>query len=124
METTDFVKNQILIINNRIFIGYITTVLIGYVGLTYLLNAIRTTIPSWILWILIVIQFLLYCSIFSISYDRAKHLGLKLTSPLIFIILGFLGRVNDWELAIIPLLVIIMLILSFKSTVKLTDQNI
>ena len=103
----------------RIFIGYLFTVLIGYVGITLLLNAIRANVPIWIVWILIIIQFLLYLLIFHIPYARAVECGFNKTiSEIIFIILAILGRINDWELLIIPLITIIMIIVSAKNKIK------
>ena len=112
----EFIKNEILITENRLFIGKIITIVISYVGITLWLNAIRATTSVWFLWTLIIIQFTLYFSIFVSCYRRSKVCGLnKNIGIFIFGILTFLGRVEDWELLIIPLLVIIMIIFSIRN---------
>jgi len=89
---------------------------IGYIGITFWLNAIRATAPLWFVWVLIIVQFALYFSIFISSYRRAIGCGLnKNISLIIFIALAILGRVNDWEILVIPLTIIIMLIFSMKT---------
>ncbi len=99
----------------RVFVFKIICTLIGYIGITLWLNAIRATAPLWIVWTLIIVQFILYCSIFSVSYLRSKVCGLKRFGFIIFLIPLILGRINDWELLVIPLLIIIMLIVSAKT---------
>ena len=96
--------------------GNMISVLVGYTIITLLLNAIRPTIPLWFVWVLIVIQFLLYSSIFSFSYNRALVIGLNKQFGFgLFVALSFLGRVSNWELFIIPILLVVMLIVSFLS---------
>ena len=69
-----------------------------------------------VVWVLIIIQFALYFSIFIAGYQRSKVFGLNKNIALVlFILLAVLGRVNDWELIIIPLLVVIMLVFSTKN---------
>jgi hypothetical protein len=115
-KTSDFFKTETLKAENNIFRGKIICVLIGYIGITLWLNAIRATSSLWFVWVLIVIQFLLYSSIFSFSYTRALVIGLNkhLGFPF-FVVLAILGRVNDWELFIIPLLLVVMFIFSAKN---------
>jgi len=67
-------------------------------------------------WILIIIQFSLYFWIFVNSYQRSKVLGLnKNLAWIIFSILAILGRVNNWELLVIPLLIVVMIIFSARN---------
>jgi hypothetical protein len=114
-KAKDFIKTEILKAERNMFVFHILGTLIGYVGITLWLNAIRTTVSLWFVWILIIIQFLLYCLIFSTSYLRAKVCGLKHFGFPIFATLCVLGRVENWELIIIPLLIVIMLIFSAKN---------
>lgn len=115
-ETTDFVKTLELKETDSLFRGSLTIILIGYIGITFWLNAIRTTASLWFVWILIGIQFLLYSSIFSFSYSRALVIGFnKQFWFAFFIVLAILGRINNWELFIIPLLLAVMFILSIKN---------
>ncbi len=94
----------------------IVAVTVGYVAITYWLNIIRTSAPLWFLWCLIIVQLLLYLAIFVSSYHCAVECGLrKSISMFIFIVLTILGRVNDWEVVIIPLTIIIMVIVSLKA---------
>jgi len=114
-KTSDFAKTQILKNDRSIFRGKIIIFLIGYIGITLWLNAIRATASLWFVWVLIVIQFLLYFSFFSSSYNRALVIGInKYYGFPFFVILAILGRVNNWELFIIPLLLIVIFIFSEK----------
>lgn len=116
MSTSDFIKDEMLKIENRLFFGRILSSSVGYLLITLWLNGIRATASLWFVWVLIIIQFALYFSIFITSYQRSKIFGLnKNLSFVIFIILTILGRVNDWELVVIPLLVLIMLVLSIRN---------
>ncbi len=115
-QVSDFIKTEVLKIESRSFVVRILGVLIGYAGITLWLNSIRATAPLWFVWVLIVIQFALYFSIFVFSYQRSKVCGLnKSLGIVLFITLAALGRVNDWELLIIPLLVVIMIVFSVRT---------
>ena len=114
-KTQHFLTTEILQSERRVYLGSILTVSLGYLGLTLWLNAIRATANIWLVWILIIIQFSLYFLIFYISYKRSKVIGLGGIAFPIFIALTILGRVNDWEIIIIPLLIIVMLIFSFRT---------
>lgn len=112
----DFLKNEVLTMENRLFWAKIIGSSIGYFLITLWLNNIRATASLWFVWVLIIIQFIFYFSIFISSYQRSKVLGLnKNLGVIIFIILTVLGRVNDWEIIIIPLLVVIMLVFSTRN---------
>lgn len=68
------------------------------------------------MWLLIIIQFTLYFSIFITSYFRSKVFGLNNNIALIlFTALAVLGRVENWELIILPLLIVTMLVLSARN---------
>jgi hypothetical protein len=115
-KANDFLKNEALKIENRMFWGRILSSSMGYLIITLWLNSIRATASLWFVWPLIIIQFTLYFSIFISSYQRSKVFGLnKNLALVIFIILAVLGRVNNWEVIIIPILVIIMLTFSAKN---------
>jgi len=111
----EFIKSEILKTERRVFGGRILTTLFFYVFVSSWLSYVRETAAIWFLWILIIAQLLLYLAIFTISYRRAQTIGLKYFSLLPFIILAALGRVNDWEMVIIPGLIIVMLIISQRS---------
>lgn len=117
----DFIKNEQMRINNRLFLGRMLGSSIGYLVITLFLNSIRATAPIFWVWVLIIIQFALYFAIFISGYNRSKILGLnKNVALIIFIILAVLGRVNDWEILVIPVMVVGMLI---WSALKKTSQN-
>ena len=112
----DFLTGEVLKMENRLFLGKLFGSAIGYALITLWLNSIRATASLWIVWVLIAIQFILYFSIFITGYQRSKVFGLNSTLALIiFVALAVLGRVNDWELVLIPLLVVVMLIFSFTN---------
>ena len=112
---TDFIKNQLLKIENRLFIGRILSYSIGYLFITLWLNHIRTTSSLWFVWVLIIVQFALYFSIFITGYKRSKVLGVSESLSLgVFVVLAILGRVNDWELIVIPLTLIGTILFSLK----------
>jgi len=122
-KTKDFIKTEILKAERNLFLGKIISIFIGYVGITLWLNAIRATASLWFVWVLIVIQFLLYFSIFSLSYTRALVIGLnKKLGFIFFVVLAVLGRVNNWELFIIPLLLVVMFIFSAKNN-NVSDEK-
>lgn len=110
-----FVKNEWLRMKKTEFVVNMLFVLMGYIGITFWLNSIRATANLWFVWVLIIIQFILYCLIFSTSYMRFKTCGHKRFGIIPFIILAILGRVENWELVIIPLLVVSMLIISARN---------
>jgi hypothetical protein len=112
-KAKNFLKDELLKMENRMFWGSILGSSIGYLLITLWLNSIRATASLWFVWVLIIIQFALYFSIFIAGYRRSVVCGLNKTLGLItFTALAILGRINDWELAIIPLVAIIMFIVS------------
>jgi hypothetical protein len=115
-NSKNFIKGEILKLERNSFaIGIIINV-VAYSLITLWLNSIRTTAALWFVWVLIIIQIILYVLIFVKSYNRSRVFGLKAAPGVtLFTILFWLGRVNDWELLIIPLLVVIMLILSARN---------
>ena len=113
---SDFLKNEVLKIENRMFWAKILGSSVGYLLITLWLNSIRATASLWFVWVLIIIQFALYFAIFISSYQRSKIFGLNKNLALVlFTILAVLGRVNDWELVVIPLLIVIMLTFSVRN---------
>jgi len=121
--TSDFVKKEMIKLENRMFLSRIIGYPIVYLVITLWLNSIRETTSLTFVWILIIIQFTFYFSIFITSYRRSNALGFnKNITPYVFIILAILGRINNWELIIIPSLVIIMIILSSRSKNILKDD--
>lgn len=112
-KANNFLKNEVLKMENRMFWGRILGSSIGYLVITLWLNSIRATASLWFVWVLIIIQFALYFSIFIAGYQRSKILGLnKNYAFILFIILAVLGRINNWELLVIPLLIVVMLAFS------------
>ena len=117
------IKNEVLLMERNAFAVRIIVTTVGYAGITYWLNSIRANASIMVVWALIIIQFLLYFSIFIAGHIRAIICGFnKKISLIIFITLAFLGRVNDWELAIIPLTVFVMLIVSAKAK-NVSDES-
>ena len=97
--TSDFVEGLKRDLEKRMFIPRILGIVIGYILITLWLNSIRINAEPWFVWVLIIIQFTLYCLIFSYSYTCATRLGLKKNSGfIIYLVLTILGKVNDWEL--------------------------
>ena len=115
-KASDFLKNEVLRMENRMFWGKILSSSIGYLLITLWLNSIRATASLWFVWVLIIIQFALYFSIFISGYQRSKVFGLNKNLALVlFIILVVLGRVNDWEMIVILLLIVVMLAFSARN---------
>ena len=104
------------------YMSSMTLVVIGYAGITFWLNEIRENSSLWLVWMLIIIQLILYFSIFVISYQRAQLIGIKRFGIIPFIILAILGRVENWEIFIIPLLLITMFLLSAKYVNKIENK--
>jgi len=115
-KQNEFIKKEKLNIGRASFLADITYPILFYIGITYWLNYVRPTASLWFIWILIIIQFILYFSIFIICYKYFKKCGLnKFFGIMIFIILAFLGRVENWEFFIIPFSIItIAILLSFR----------
>ncbi len=92
-------------------IGYLA----GYVVLSLWLNSIRATAPIALVWIMIAVQFILYASIFVYGYSRYNGpSNLEKLGWFITLVVAILGRVNNWEIVILPLFVIAMIILPKK----------
>jgi heme/copper-type cytochrome/quinol oxidase subunit 4 len=122
-KTNNFIEQEVLKNGNKLFIGSIISIAIGYTIITVWLNSIRATASLWFVWVLILIQFALYFLIFITSYRRSKVLGLNQSFAwIIFIVLTILGRINDWELFVIPSLLLIMIILSVSNK-KVSDKR-
>lgn len=116
ITASDFINNEMLKTENQLFWGRILGSSIGYLIITLWLNSILANASIWFVWTLIIIQLLLYFLIFFVSYQRSKVFGLNKNFAFgLFIVLAILGRVNDWELLIIPLLVIAMLVFSARN---------
>ncbi len=123
-KANDFIKREVLNLERNSFAVRIIATALGYTGITFWLNAIRATASLWFVWILIIVQFAFYFSIFITSNRRAIVCGLnKNIGIIIFIAFAILGRVNDWELVIIPLMVVIMLIVSMKAKSVSNDKK-
>lgn len=89
---------------------------VGYWGITLWLNSIRTTAALWLIWVLIIVQFTFFFSIFIVSYHRATVMGMARGLAFItFIALAVAARVNDWEQLIIPALLVMMLVWSART---------
>lgn len=113
MTANDIIIDEVLKVENRSFWFRILASAIGYFLITTWLNSIRATASLWFVWVLIIVQFSLYFAIYITSYSRSKVLGLnKNVAWIIFVSLAVLGRVKNWEIIIIPLLVVTMLVLS------------
>lgn len=107
----ELIKKELLKTEKALFIGRLVFVLVGYIGLTLWLNAIRQTAALWFVWVLIILQLLFFFSIFVTCLMRAIQCGYR--HPFwIFFVLAIASRVNNWELLIIPVMVVIMLVLS------------
>ena len=115
MLSNYFVRTQILKTERRTYIAKIFLTVFVYIGLSILLNSIRATAPIALVWVLIALQFLFYFLIFSVSYTRAKVYGLPNYGLVLFIVLCVLGRINNWEIAVIPLLVVVMIVLGMRN---------
>lgn len=112
----EFLKGEVLKMERNSFFVRIVVAALAYTGISYWLNAIRADAPLWFVWFLIIVQLALYFSIFISGYRRAIVCGLnKNLSFIIFVALAILGRINDWELVIIPLTVIGMVIFSARA---------
>jgi len=122
MDINDFVKKETLKAEKGIFISKMIITTIGYILLTLWLNSIRSTASLWFIWPMIIIQFTLYFLLFSISWNRSRVLGLSnVFGNIIFIGLAIIGRINDWEIVIIPMLLITMITLS-STTKKISKE--
>ena len=118
-----FLKNEVLKIENRLFIGKLLGSAIGYTLVTLWLNSIRATTSLWFVWVLIIILFALYFLIFITSYRRSKVFGLnKNLAFFTSVILAVLGRVNDWEIIVIPATVVVMVVFSLINK-KVSDYG-
>ena len=83
---------------------------VAYLGTSLLLNAIRKDAAAVFLWGLAVTQLLLYFHIFWLAAARARECGYR-----VFWLAGILaivGRVNDFEVFVIPAVVLTSLVLS------------
>ena len=108
-----FIKKKILSQERILFLYNLLLPVIGYVCITFWLNSIRSIAPLWAVWMLIVPQFALYFYVFFASYRRSVVCGFNKNLALVlFAILLVLGRVENWEIVVIPVLIIGMIIIS------------
>lgn len=123
IQVNSFVEKEAIKIENSMFIGKMIACSIAYLVVMFLLTQFRATAPIVLLWAMIAVQFFLYFSFFVMSYKRSIIFGLNKTLALvIFVILAIAGRVETWEVAILPLVVIIMIILSVRNK-KLSEAG-
>ena len=109
---------------NKIFIGSILFYSVGYLIITLFINNVRTSYSLWLVWPLLIIQFVLYFYIFIAGYRRSIVMGLNKEIAFFgFIILAILGRINDWEILVIPLLMVICIIFSVRNK-KLSTKSL
>jgi hypothetical protein len=111
---SDFAHGEWLKIERTSFFVNIFLIIGGYIGVTFWLNAIRAAASLWFVWVLIGIQFILYCSFFATSYGYSRKCGVGGIGVILFIFLAILGRVENWELVIIPLTILGMILLSIS----------
>lgn len=93
----------------NIFTVTVIGAILGYAGMTLWLNAIRQTAALPFLWGLIILQLLLFLSVFVICSIRLRQCGRHswwIWMPLL------LSRVNDWEVFLIPATAAVVYILS------------
>lgn len=94
-----------------------------YIGVTVLLNSIRATASLWLVWPLIIIQLIIYILFFVRGYKHIINKGLNTNIALVIaLILALLGRVNDWEILAIPLLVITAVLIPWSNK-ELTPER-
>lgn len=123
-KSDDFVKNIILKSERRLFFIRILGFAVGYALITMWLNRIRIAASPWLVWTLIIVQFTLYFSIFVAGYRRFVTCGFNEALGVVFFTaLAILGRVNDWELVIIPLVVFVMLVVSVRCK-NVSDERV
>ena len=91
----DVIRDEILRAEKGAFAFRLIVSIAAYAGVTFWLNSIRQTAPTWLLWCLIAVQLFLFLTIFVVSSLRARQCGFGHTW-LIFIPL-ILSRINNWE---------------------------
>ncbi len=106
-----FLKNEVSRIERRFFIVKVCATVLAYAGTTYWLNSIRPHASTSFLWALILVQVVLYCSIFLTTFKYAQIYHLKNFGLAVFAAF-IVGRVNDWELVTIPLIILLALTLT------------
>jgi hypothetical protein len=108
-RVTDLITREVVRAEKNIFISRLVIAVISYGGFTILLNAIRQTVPIWLLWILITVQLLLFLTIFVVISLRMRQCRYHIWWLLLPLILS---RINNWERVVIPATMILTLILS------------
>lgn len=109
----DFISSELLRIERRVFAGKLLVGTFGYVGVTLWFNAVRQTAAISLVWVLIALQLACFFVIFVVCWRRAQQCGFRHTWLMIVPLI--LSRINDWELVILPALMVIMLILSARN---------
>jgi len=108
-RATEVITNEILRGEKNFFTFRVILTVVGYIGITFWLNAIRQTAAIWFVWLLIGIQFFLFLTIFVVCSLRLRQCCKQtwwLWLPLI------LSRIENWEVVAIPATIIVTLILS------------
>ena len=120
-DVADFATREVLRMERRFFVVRFLGALGAYTVVTIWLNAIRQTVSTGILWGLILLQSVLFISVFVVSFGRLRQCGRK-HQWLLFIPL-VLSRINDWEVVVLPVLALIMLFLSARNTTVAAEHR-
>lgn len=111
-RAVEIITREVLRTEKNLFILRMFLTSVGYVGITFWLNAVRQTVAAWLLWTLIAVQWFLFLTIFVVSFLRLRQCRIAswwLLIPLV------LSRINDWEILTIPATIIVMLIISERN---------
>ncbi len=97
----------------RVFIIKMLLAAGAYVGITLVLNAVRKEATTGLLWGSIFLQLLFYGYIFFVAAVRASECGYKVSCWLAPV-LAVLGRVEDFEVVVIPAVILASFAISAK----------
>ncbi len=109
----EFIRNEVLKIERRLFAARFVGTLIGYIVLSVILSRVRQAASIVLLWTLIIIQWALLLSAFVSALGRLRQCRVR-HSWLVFFPL-ILSRINAWELVVLPVFAATMLWVSARN---------
>ena len=119
-RVTEYITRTVLRAEKNSFIFRLLLVIVGYVGITLWLNAIRQVAAIWLVWCLIGLQLFLFITIFVVCSLRLKQC--RRHSWWLWLPFA-LSRVSNWEIVFIPATAAVTLILS-ELNVNVSEEHL
>lgn len=95
--------------------------LIGYAVVSIILARVRQSVSSALLWTLTILQWALFLSVFVSALGRLRQCRVRHSSVFVLFPL-ILSRINDWDLAVLPIFAATMMWVSARNR-RVADEH-